>query len=468
LSIPNITPGSILVHFLPTLGFVLAIVLLSHILRQRRSPASTLAWLLAIIVIPYVGVPLYLMLGGRKMARQSGAKRQLALSGSKNPSDLLQHAGTSAGPLGSSTAPLFDENRIVLLISGEQAFTEALQLINRAADHICVATFILGKDDTGSAIVAALADQAARGVLVHLLLDALGSHRVKGRFLAPLTKAGGHVAFFMPMLHLPFRGRANLRNHRKMIMADGRAALVGGMNLAVEYMGPTIDPERWRDLAARIEGAAIRHLYDIFRSDWEFAAHQSLPASVAAPALTSGESLGGLRVMASGPDCPLDTIREAIIAAVFQAQERIWIVTPYFVPDEVLIEALCMAARRGIDLRVIVPERSNHRLADLARSSYLSMLQEAGASIRLFQPTMLHAKAVLFDHSLAIVGSANMDMRSLLLNYEVALSIPDPKVVAELETWMQALMSDCVPRTPQGRHPVSAWEGIGRLFAPLL
>lgn len=251
-----------------------------------------------------------------------------------------------------------------------------------------------------------------------------------------------------------------------MILIDGRAALVGGMNLGAEYMGPSADPRRWQDLALRAEGPVVGRLYDIFRSDWEFAAKQSLPESVGT--VCADRPRCGPAVIASGPDCPRDTIRDAIISRVFAAQSRAWIVTPYFVPDDVLLESLCMAARRGIDVRLIVPERSNHRLANLARASYLNQLQEAGAAVRLFQPTMLNAKTILFDENLAMVGSANMDMRSLLLNYEVMLTLEDPTIVGDIKSWMRSLEKSCRPRDLVRPQSLGLLEGIGRLFAPLL
>jgi cardiolipin synthase len=359
-------------------------------------------------------------------------------------------------------------NRARLLLTGEAAYKETLYLIAKSAHTIYAATYVLGNDETGRAIVDALACRASQGVKVYLLMDAIGSVKVDKYFLAPLHEAGGRTAFFMPMLKLPLRGRANLRNHRKMMIADGQMAIVGGMNLADEYMGPDPRPDRWQDISVRLVGPAAGQAFEIFRSDWQFAAREDLGIAKPRPGRTDATAATALQFLASGPDVENDALREAFMISLFHARQRVWIVTPYFVPDDLLQESLCMAARRGIDLRLIVPQRSNHRLADLAREGYLSQLQEAGCQVRLYRPRMLHAKAVLIDDAVAIAGSANMDMRSLLLNYEVGLCIYDPEIISQIEAWMKDLLQSCRQREPHRNGVVTLVEDMARLFAPLL
>ncbi len=457
----------IYIQLLPTLGFVLALVLLAHILRQRRSPTSTLAWLMAVVFIPYIGVPLYIFFGGRKMTRQAASKQMLSPTAPVLSADTgLEHQLASLVYRGGF--PPTRRNRARLLLTGEEAYHETLQLIDKAEHAVQVATYVLGRDATGQAIVNALARKARQGVRVFLLLDALGSVKVDRRFLAPLHQAGGRTAFFMPMLRLPLRGRANLRNHRKMVIVDGRAAIVGGMNMAVEYMGPEARPDRWQDICVRLTGPAAGQAFEIFRSDWQFAAGEDLGSEKPHGGRTDGTATTALQFMASGPDVENDALREAFMISLFRAHERVWIVTPYFVPDDLLLESLCMAARRGIDLRLIVPRRSNHRLADLAREGYLSQLQQAGARVLLYRPGMLHAKAVLIDDTVAVAGSANMDMRSLLLNYEVGLCIYDQSIIGQIHDWMQGLMQGCRLREAHKHAALLLVEDMARLFAPLL
>jgi cardiolipin synthase A/B len=457
----------LLVHLLSTIGFILALALLSHILRERRSPTSTLAWLMAIIFIPYLGVPFYLIFGGRKMVKKAETKPNLLYDPLKfPPNSSLNNAHLFASNGG--IFPPSAQNQITFLPEGEQAFQKAIELIQNARDSIYIATFILGKDETGRSILDALAEKASRGVKIYLLLDALGSVRLPRKFLSPLIAAGGQVAFFMPMIHLPFRGRANLRNHRKMIISDNQVALIGGMNLASEYMGPQPSSERWQDLSLAIHGPAVEHVIEIFKSDWRFAKKTELETDLTASAPQEPDEGGIIQVIASGPDVRNDSLRNAILTAIFKASQRVWVVTPYFIPDELLLEALCIAVNRGVDVSVIIPEKSNHRLADMVREGYLMRIQEAGAGIWLYEPRMLHAKAILVDSALAIVGSANMDMRSLLLNYEVALCIHDANLIKQLETWMIGLREDSSRQQMQTKGSFELIKGMGRLFAPLL
>ena len=457
----------LLVHLLPSIGFILALALLSHILRERRPPTSTLAWLMAIIFIPYLGVPLYLIFGGRKMLSKAEKKPELAPNRDEPFYDAPINNAYLLEP-DNGIFPPSTNNHITFLPKGEQAFQTIVDLIHHARHSIFAATFILGKDETGSAIVHALAKKASQGLRVCLLLDALGSVGISKTFLSPLLAAGGHVAFFMPMIHLPFRGRANLRNHRKMLICDNQSAIIGGMNLASEYMGPKEVAGRWQDLSLLVQGPVIDHISDIFRSDWKFASKTPLSDhSVSLPAIQSDTS-GVTQLVASGPDVRNDSLRNAILTEIFRAKRRIWVVTPYFVPDEMLLEALCIAVCRKVDISLILPKKSNHRLADLAREGYLTRLQESGADVWLYEPRMLHAKAILIDDTLAMVGSANMDMRSLLLNYEIALCIYDSDAIRRLESWMLDLKTDCSARQRQPTRSFGLIESVGRLFAPLL
>lgn len=462
----------LLVHFLPTVGFVLALALLSHILKERRSPTSTLAWLMAVIFIPYLGVPLYLMLGGRKMTRKAEGKQDLTHD-IWLPGGDCQSGNTHSLEQDNGISPATAKNCITLVPKGEQAFQTVLRLIGNARHSICVGTFILGKDETGKAIVQALADKAAQGLKIYLLIDALGSMRISRAFLRPLLEAGGHVAFFMPMIHLPFRGRANLRNHRKMLICDNQTAAIGGMNLAREYMGPQDSPGRWRDLLLTVQGPVVEYISRIFRLDWEFASKSPLECPSVADKkkmdVPEGSKINGhAQLVASGPDVRTDSLRNAILVEIFRAQRRIWIVTPYFVPDEFMLEALCIAVQRKVEVSIIIPKRSNHRLADIVREGYLTRIQKAGGDLWLYEPRMLHAKAILVDDSIAIVGSANMDMRSMLLNYEIALCIYDSEVIGELESWVLDLKKDCSARQLQSKPSVGLIESVARLFAPLL
>jgi cardiolipin synthase len=274
----------------------------------------------------------------------------------------------------------------------------------------------------------------------------------------------------MPVFHAPFRGRANLRNHRKLVIVDGRIALSGGMNLAWPYIGPPSAQGLWRDLSMIVDGPAVGELEALFASDWTFATGSEAGGAPPPDRAAGSTEMEGclVQVVASGPDVPGDPLYEALLALTFSARDRIWIVTPYFVPDEMLARALSLAARRGVDVRLFVPARSNHITADLARTSYIRDLYNAGGCVMFYTPVMLHAKAVIFDDRLAVIGSANMDMRSLFLNYEVALFIASPAQVAAVAGWASGLMVDCRPDLPVPSWPRELAENVVRLLSPLL
>ncbi|MBI5117039.1 PLDc N-terminal domain-containing protein [Candidatus Poribacteria bacterium] len=445
----------------------MAVVVVAHVLRQRRSPAGAVAWLLVIVLFPYVGVPLYLMFGGRKMQRVADSKANIRLPDSVvRPlpeacliDRLLRTYGIPGATIG---------NRVSLCRTGEEGYARLVRIIEEASHSVYVQTYVLQEDEVSREIVDRLARRASEGIRVRLLMDGVGSLHTSRHFLSPLVKLGGKVAFFIPVIHRPFRGRTNLRNHRKIIIADGRCVMAGGANIGEEYIGPTPRTGRWRDLSFVLEGPAVSHYAEIFRSDWEFASGESIgPDSEMACSLP--EAAGSVvQVVPSGPDVVGDPLYDAILSAMFAAQKRLWVVTPYFIPDEALLEALTLAVHRGIDVRILVPQKSNHPMADLARGTYLRQVQAAGGKVLLYADGMMHAKVLLMDNELAMIGSANMDIRSLFLDYEVAMFAYGEAEVRATEAWVEATMSN----TRSGVKPAGTirdlCEGVVRLAAPLL
>jgi cardiolipin synthase len=464
-------------HLLSILGFGMALLLAADVLRNRRAPGTTFAWLLVIALVPYLGVPLYLIFGGRKLARMAGKKGRLYDDPSRDADGRRAGAPYPAARAGASemermlcsfgAPPVREGNRVALLVTGEAAYAAIMEAIDGATRRIEIATLILSGDEVGGAIVDRLIAKAEAGVEVRVLIDALFAFESSRPKLAALERAGGKVAWFMPLLHVPFRGHANLRLHRKMVLADDRVAVVGGMNLAREYMGPTPLPGRWVDLSMTLEGPAVDDLAAVFRSDWAFASGERLSAL---PVREGGAGEGegeALQIVASGPDAASDRIYDALLTGIFRAEKRLYVATPYFVPDDALDRALALAARRGVDVRVLVPARSNHRLADVAGASHLRLLASAGAKVQLYLPGMLHAKVVILDDDLALVGSANLDMRSLFLDYEVALACTSRPRVAELARWFEDLSRDTGTLAPAGRGR-AALESVAWLVGPLV
>jgi cardiolipin synthase len=454
-------------HGLTMVGFALCAVLILRLFRDQRAPSVTVAWLLAIILIPYLGVPAYLLFGGRKIRRM--AKQKTLLYDRQEPTPLDDDSPCSTIQrvlLTAGMPPAREGNRVDLIPHGNAGFNTMVSLIEDAQEYIHLNTFILGRDATGRAIVELLARKAAEGVRVRLLLDALGCLWTNGRFVEPIRAAGGEVGVFMPMLPLRRKWSANLRNHRKIMVIDGQKAMVGGMNVAEQYMGPGDNPKRWLDTAAVISGPAVTDLDAIFTSDWNFATDtENEYPQQQAEAIADGTLA---QIAASGPDTPGDAIYDAVFTAIMEAKRRIWITTPYFIPDEPLMKALLLQTRLGRDVRIFVPRRSNHLLADLARGRFLRELIQHGAKVFVFEK-MVHAKLMLFDEHTAVIGSANIDSRSFYLNYEVQLLAYGPRETAAVAQWIEAAGTDS-SRLELG--PVSllrGWaEDMAALVAPLL
>ena len=450
--------------------------MLARELRLRRAPSATFAWLLAMVLVPYVGVPLYLVLGGRKRRKRAASKKPVYPSG---PAALAAATPMERLLDGMGVPPASHNRSITLLSTGEAAYAALIDLIDHAERKIHIATFILGGDEVGDTVLSHLAERARKGVEVRLLVDGLFAFRPHRHPMSELRRAGGRIAEFMPLVHVPFRGRSNLRNHRKIAVADEARAIIGGMNLAEEYMGPRPLPTRWKDVALRIEGTVAADLDALFRQDWAFAAGETPPET---KMLAAGESADPpanvasivpaetvpVRVVASGPDVATDTLYDAILFGLFSATSRIWIATPYFVPDEALVRALSLACRRGVDVRIIVPTPSNHPVTDLAGAPYLRDLQADGAKVRPYVAGMLHAKVIVIDDSVAMVGSANFDMRSLFLNYEVMALLYGKAEIDQMAAWFEEALVTCAPALMDAGRLRAMGEDVARLLGPLV
>lgn len=425
-------------HALVTALAVLIYVITAHVLQQRRQPAAAIAWVLFILLLPYLALPAFLMFGSRKQPR---AHQQPLLhppaAGAHPPwaVQTLQALGQPA-PVG--------WRELHVHADGHAALQALWQTIEAAQQSIDVCTFIIGRDVLGREAVTRLCAKAAAGITVRLLLDGLGSLMGGRPDLKPLRVAGVQFKLFVPPLHSPLKGRTNLRDHRKLLIADAaldaRRLWCGGRNLAAEYFEGDADKAAWHDLTFDVGGELVRQTAQLFEHDWAFANGTraivdfapSLPwmAAETPAALDTGSA----QLIASGPDQVDDTVYSLLVTAAYRAQHRIAMVTPYFVPDAALITALCLAARRGVQVDLLLPARSNHAMSDRARRRALRALAAAGCRIWL-APQMLHAKLVLIDEVLALAGSANLDSRSLFLNYELMVAFHDPAAVGAFSAW---------------------------------
>jgi cardiolipin synthase len=431
-------------HALTIATVVAWFVMLSRIAGSRRTPQSTLAWLLAFAFVPVIAIPLYLALGTRKFPRRAKG-RALALP------------------------PLRPGHSFELVATGESAYARLLGLIGGAKRSIDLTMFILGDDATGRAVVRALAERAEQGIEVRVILDAVGCARTLRRAARALRRAGAEVRAFMPLQHSPLQGRINLRSHRKLLVVDGEHVFAGGMNLASEYMGPPLlegEGPRWRDVAAVVSGPIAADATALFESDWIFCGGSTRPADAGPDAETSlprGDAL--VQLVPSGPDMITDTVYDLFLNGIFHAQERIAIVTPYYVPDDALQHALVLSARRGVKTEVLVPARSNHRVADVARRRLLRELRANGVIVHSYARGMVHAKAMVIDDAFAYVGSPNFDMRSLFLNYEDALFVYSSEAIGQVRDFIDGLISESSP-SPSAPPEHRIVEQIALLLAP--
>jgi cardiolipin synthase len=324
-------------------------------------------------------------------------------------------------------------------VDGGDALAALWATVDGASKSIDLCTFIVGRDSVGHALIERLVQRARAGVRVRVMIDGLGSLMRSRPNLEPLRAAGVELTMFVPPWHSPLKGRTNLRDHRKMVIADAalpvRRLWCGGRNLACEYFEGDASTPAWHDLSFDCAGDFVVQAAALFAHDWAFANGQPRAARVPASAEPPGHAASA-QLIASGPDQVDDTVYSLLITAAYRAQRRICLVTPYFVPDAALLTALCLAARRGVQVELLLPARSNHRLSDVARRRALRTLHAAGATLWV-AAHMVHAKLIVIDDALALAGSANLDSRSLFLNYELMVAFHDQQAVQRFSSWFE-------------------------------
>jgi len=425
-------------------------------LYQRRTPTSIISWLFSFIVFPYVSILLYFLIGVRKRPD------------SKNKSFLkLKHYDDGAIK-NSSTSGVTTNNDFELIRDSVTAYETLMQEIMKATKNISISTYVFKNDFMTQKLLQALSQKALEGVDVRIIIDSLGSYKLyffQG-CLKELREAGGKVKFFMPLFRLPYQNYINLRNHRKIYLFDDETLLSGGMNLSSEYLAPVKTSEEWVDLLFKTQGYATYEYAQIFEADWAYA-NNKIARKLKQPEIKIyGDTQ--LQVVPSGPDIIGDPLYESLVSKIYNAKERIWIVTPYFVPDESFIRALIIAKHRGVDVKLITPKQSNHLLADLSRSSYMRELSDNEIDLVLYTGNMLHAKAILFDSNALMIGSVNIDNRSLLVNYEVVSFAYSSGLIEEVENWIDTLMLNSDKTMVEGTKARRIIENFMRVLAPQL
>ncbi|GGA81068.1 cardiolipin synthase [Arenimonas soli] len=420
-------------------------VLAGWIVMQKREPIATLSWVLSLAALPWIGLLVYHFLGPQRIVRQ---RRRRSLSRRTLepglPSDLVTNEDCATVSHLAQTITQFAPSSAVdvkLLVGGKATYAALHEAIASAKHHLHLEYYIFEPDQTGTPLRDALVAKAREGVRVRLLLDALGSARLGRAFLAPLRDAGVEISWFHPVrLRFIWRPRINLRNHRKIVIVDGCVAFTGGINITDDE-NEAVNPKAFHDLHLRLEGSIVRWLQLAFLEDWHYATGVALRDENLWPEARKGTMLA--HALPSGPDSVWESIHRVKVEAIHQADRRVWLVTPYFVPGEAARMALTSAAMRGLDVRVVVPARSDSTLVSAASRSYYDELLAAGIGVFEYQPRMLHSKALLVDDETCVLGSANFDSRSFRLNFELSILLHDRDLAGELEREMTSTLAQC-------------------------
>ncbi len=477
-------------HAIPVIGEKIGPVLLigwatyllllgGWIVLQKREPAATLSWLMGLALLPYVGFLIYHLLGPQKIHRQRLRRARSRLEGDALGSHVV---GEAASPDARELAKLAQTatglapstlRDVRLLVDGAAKYDALIDDLGRAQHQVHLEYYIFTPDQSGGMVRDALIACAARGVRVRVLLDAIGSGACSRAFLAPLVDAGGEVAWFHPSHFWRFWWRPwlNLRTHRKIVVIDNRIAYTGGINITDDE-NERLRSDAYRDLHLRIEGDAVRALQLVFAEDWVYATGRRDFISDIARTLPEPEA-GDIsaQVLTSGPDSSWEAIHRLHVGLIHAARERVWLVTPYFVPGEAAMMALTSAALGGLDVRLMVPRMSDSRLVTMAARSYYDDLLAAGVKIYEYGPRMLHTKALLVDTASVIIGSANFDHRSFRLNFEVSMLFQDLGVGERLAKLIEGEFASA-PRVRDDRHRslfrTRLPEALARLMSPLL
>jgi cardiolipin synthase len=468
---------------LSVVGYLLTLVLLRWVLLMKKEqPSSTVAWVMAIVLIPYLGPLLFLIFGVNRVDRRARLKvaadraieRQLP---GVTPYQVLDEEISQPLPRTlmrmasrAGRIPATGYNSVRLSCDTNEAMGLIEQAIATARTTLHLEYYIWQRDKTGTRIRDLVVSRAKEGVKVRFLFDGIGSLFLNERFLRPMRDAGCQVAAFLPGATVRERWSLNLRNHRKIAVVDGRVGFTGGMNIGDEYLGLNRNRGYWRDAHLRIEGPAVLQLQQVFAEDWFFATGEPLTDLAMYPDPGEmGETIA--QVITGGPTGPSNVTRLVLFEAIAQARSSITLMTGYFVPPAELAMALEAAAMRGVRVRIMVPGRSSYLWTIYAGRSYYDSLLEAGAQIYEYQRGAMHAKTITVDGEWSLVGSANLDSRSLALNFEAGLAVADSRIASQLESQFDEDLKDCLAIDPSTWNQRKTWQVLAentfRMFAPI-
>ena len=428
---------------------VLGVALAMRAILIARTPQSAIAWAGVLVVLPVVGIPLFLVFGESRFAGYTLASNSPSgplhdamqairrhLDGYKTTCrGILNESARMAENL--SRLPATGSNHVQLLIDGAATFDSIFQSIDEARESIWVQFFIIHDDRLGRSLADKLISAARRGVECRVLYDQVGSKSLPSAWGEKLRSEGIAVEAFVTNRQFGRNFQINFRNHRKLVITDSRIAFLGGLNVGDEYMGWSRRFGPWRDTHLRIEGPAVAGFQLSFLEDWNYTTGKVLPACMPTPSLAHGGE-ATIFPIASSPAENWSICPAVYLSTIHCATRRLWIASPYFVPSSPLLYAICHAAIRGVDVRIILPRMADHTLPWLSSFTYYPKLREAGVKVWRYEPGFMHQKVLLADDDVALVGSINLDYRSFMLNFELAAAVQDKKFAADIESMFLA------------------------------
>ncbi len=469
--------------------FIINILLaFAIIFLERKNPSSTLAWIMILFLLPGFGILLYFMLSqnfSRKKIFKLKILEQRIIEESLETQ--IKEFNNEDHCLGNpkinnycdmirlhqihSHAFYTDDNRVDIIIDGKDKFSSLLSDIYSAEKSIHMMYFIFKNDSLGKDILKALSEKAAQGIEVRLLLDAMGSRHMTKKSLEQFTNSGGKIAFFFPS-RLGVNFRLNYRNHRKLVIIDGQIGYIGGYNIGNEYIGKKKKLGYWRDTHLRVTGSAVFDMQTRFILDWRNASKEDLDISLGYYKKRPEVGNVAMQIVSSGPDSKHEQIKQGFIKMISKAEKNIYIQTPYFIPDQSILESLKIACLSGVDVRIMIPNKPDHIFVYWATYAYVGELLEMGAKIYIYENGFLHAKNICVDGVASSIGSANFDIRSFRLDFEVNAFIYDESTTKKLEEIFVKDMYLCSELTPdiylQRPFTIKIKESVSRLLSDIL
>lgn len=480
------TVGTIINYiYVLTIIFVIALVIL-----ENRSPVKTVAWIFVLVLVPVGGIIAYTFLGQeyrkKKIFSRKGLKspqRLQILRGKQMDAiqniEVLNHLDyypiqslrIMQMLLTNSNSVVSPKNKMSFLIDGKETFDALTEALENAKKHIHLEFYIFMDDVLGNKIINILCKKAQNGVQIRLLYDDVGSWKLSSKSIKLMKSCGIELHSFQKVYSKAFASRVNYRNHRKLVVIDGLIGFTGGLNIADKYLHGDPELGYWCDTFVRIEGKAVWSIQNIFAADWYFTTKENLSKAMFYP-LPQIEGDTTIQIINSGPDSDWPSIAQFYFSVIAQAQKHVYLTSPYFMPPDDIVTALKTSALRGVDVRIIIPKRSDTLISRLSTESYIEEMLEAGVKIYRYVRGFIHSKTIEIDGEIVSVGSANMDFRSLDTNFEINAIIYDQKQASKMIETFNSYLTHCEPfiykkwkKRPFTRRFLTS---LARILSPLL